>query len=127
MPIVDHNGIEETPWRPNYRKWDITRAGDGTTSSDLSYSEVGVGAGAPLHVHESDELIVVLEGALEVRLGDEVQQAGRDHTLVIPPNLPHGFTSVGPGEARLLTFFPIADPFDHTTYIEGAPPGAGGD
>ena len=49
MPIVDHNGIEETPWRPNYRKWDITRAGDGTTSSDLSYSEVGEGAGAPLH------------------------------------------------------------------------------
>lgn len=127
MPIVDHNGIEETPWRPSYRKWAITRAGDGTTSSDLSYSEVGVGAGAPLHSHEADELIVVLEGALEVRLGDEVQQAGRDHTLVIPPNTPHGFTSVGPGEARLLSFFPIADPFDHTTYIEGVPPGASGD
>ena len=127
MPIVDHNGLEETPWRPNYRKWDITRPGDGTTSSSFSYSVVGVGAGAPLHVHEADELIVLLEGSLEVRLGDEVRQIGPDHTLVIPPNVPHGFTSVGPGEARILAFFPIPDPFDHTTYLEGAPPEAHSD
>ena len=62
MPIIDHNKITESPWRPNYRKWNITQSNDGTTSSDLSYSEVGVGTGAPLHKHESDELIVVLEG-----------------------------------------------------------------
>ena len=31
MPIVDHNKSPETPWRPNYRKWDITREGDHTT------------------------------------------------------------------------------------------------
>ena len=124
MPIVDHNSLEETPWRPNYKKWDITRPGDGTTSSSLFLSVVGVGAGAPLHVHESDELIVILEGSLEVRLGEEVRRVGHDHTLVIPPGVPHGFTSVGPGEARILGFFPIADPFDHTTFLEGAPPAA---
>ena len=122
MPIVDHNEAPETPWRPNYRRWDITRAGDGTTSSSLSYSVVGVGAGAPLHTHEADELITILEGTLEVRLGEEVATVGPDHTLVIPPNSPHGFTSVGPGDARLVTFFPVPDPFNYTTYLEGAPP-----
>ena len=54
MPIVDHNNTPETPWRPNYRKWDITREGDGTTSSSVAYSVIGVGAGAPLHTHETD-------------------------------------------------------------------------
>ena len=122
MPIVNHRDIPETPWRPNYRKWDITRPGDGTTSSSMAYSEVGVGAGAPLHTHEADELIVILEGALEARLGDEVRVVGADHTLVVPPNVPHAFTSVGPGAARILGFFPIPDPFDHTAYLEGAPP-----
>ena len=122
MPVVDHSALPETPWRPNYRKWDITRPGDGTTSSAVSYSEVGVGAGAPLHTHEADELIVILEGTLEARLGDEVATAGANHTLVIPPNTPHGFTNVGPGDAKLLAFFPISDPFDHTTYLEGEPP-----
>ena len=122
MPIVDHSSLSETPWRPNYRKWDITMPGDGTTSSSLATSAVGVGAGAPLHTHEADELIVILKGTLDVRLGDEVRRVGPDHTLVIPPNAPHGFTSVGPGDASILTFFPIPDPFEHTTFLEGAPP-----
>ena len=124
MPIVEHNSLPETPWRPNYRKWDITRRGDGTTSSSLSRSTVGVGAGAPLHTHEADELIMVLEGTLEARLGDEVRRVGPDHTLVIPPNTPHSFTSVGPTDARLITFFPVPDPFSHTTYLEGTPAGS---
>ena len=124
MPVVDHNSIPETPWRPNYRKWDIIRPGDGTTSSSLSYSVVGVGTGAPLHTHEADELIVILEGTLEARLGDESHQVGPGHTLVVPPNVPHGFTNAGPGDARILAFFPIPDPFNHTTYLEGTPPQA---
>ena len=122
MPIVDHNALPETPWRPNYRNWDITQPGDGTTSSSLSYSVVGVGAGAPLHKHNADEYITILEGTLEVRAGDETHRVEADHTLVIPPGTPHGFTNVGPGDARILVFFPVSDPFAHTTYFEGAPP-----
>ena len=122
MPIIDHDSIPETPWRPNYHKWDITRPGDGTTSSSMSYSVVGVGAGAPLHTHEADELITILEGTLEARLGDDIQEVGANHTLVIPPNVPHAFKSIGPGDARIVTFFPVPDPFNHTTYLEGVPP-----
>lgn len=124
MPIVDHNSLPETPWRPNYRRWDIVRPGDGTTSSTLSYSVVGVGAGAPLHTHGEDELIVILEGTAEARLGDEVRRVGPDHTLVIPPHVAHAFTSVGPGNLRIITFFPSPDPFRRTKYLEGVPPAA---
>ena len=121
MPIVDHNSVPEVPWRPNYRKWDIAGPEQGVTSN-LSYSEAAVGTGAPLHYHADDELIVILEGTLQVRLGDEVHDVGPDHTLVIPPDVPHGFTVVGDGTAKLLTFFPVPAPFDSTTYLEGAPP-----
>lgn len=123
MPIVDHAALCETQWRPNYRKWDISAQDDGTTSSNLSISVAGPGAGAPLHKHESDEIIVILDGELDVRLGDDVVTVGRDHTLIIPPNVPHGFSVAGEKEARILTFFPISDPFDHTTFLEGGPPG----
>lgn len=122
MPIINHKKITESPWRPNYRKWNITQSNDGTTSSDLSYSEVGVGTGAPLHKHESDELIVVLEGEIEAKLGDKTQLVNKDHTLVIPPNTPHGFKNVGKNKAKILTFFPIQNPFDHTHYLEGSKP-----
>ena len=122
MPIIDHNDATEVPWRPNYRKWLITEDGDGTTAIDASVSEVGIGTGAPLHTHEDDELIVILKGELEVRLGDETQVVGPDHTLAIPPNVEHGFTVVGSGEAELLIFFPVPNPFDRTTYLEGSAP-----
>ena len=80
MPIIDHNNATEVPWRPNYRKWLITEEGDGTTAIDASVSEVGIGTGAPLHTHEDDELIVILEGTLRVRIGDETHGCGsRSH------------------------------------------------
>ena len=124
MPIIDHNNIPETPWRPNYQKWDITKPGDGTTSSAMSYSRIGTGAGAPLHTHEADELIVILSGSLEVRIGDETHNVGADHTLVVPPNVPHGFKNTEEGDAYILGFFPIQDPFNHTAYLEGGPAAA---
>ena len=122
MPIVRHDTLPETPWRPNYRKWDVTGPNDGTTSSSLSISVAAPGTGAPLHKHEDDELIVLLDGELEVRMGDEVVTVGPDHTLVVPPNVPHGFTVTGPNSARMLAFLPVADPFSRTVYLEGSPP-----
>ena len=126
MPIVE-NTAHEVPWRPNYRKWEVTQQGDGTNSSSLSYSVIGVGAGAPLHTHEVDELIVVLEGRLEVRVAGQVHEVGPDHTIVVPPDVPHGFTIVGDSDARIITFFPVQDPFNRTEYLEGGPAGAPGD
>ncbi len=122
MPIIDHKSVPEVPWRPNYRKWDIVGPETGM-STNLSYSVAQVGTGAPLHLHEDDELIVILKGELEVRLGDETRIVGPDHTLAIPPNVEHGFSVVGSGEAELLIFFPVPNPFERTTYLEGSLPG----
>lgn len=69
--------------------------------------------------------MVILAGTLEARLGEGVRRVGADHTLVIPPGVPHGFTSVGPGEAHILAFFSTPDPFKHTTYLEGGRPPPG--
>ena len=121
MTIVDHHAADEVPWRPNYRMVPIAGPEQGVSSS-LAYSEVGVGAGAPLHTHEDDELIVVLGGILEVRIGDEVHIVGADHTVVVPPNVPHGFSAVGSSMAKLLGFFPVSDAFERTRYLEGGPP-----
>ena len=122
MPVVDHHSLEEKPWRPDYHSWAITHEGDGTTFSTLSWSLVGVGVGAPLHFHKAEELIVVLEGSLTFRVGEEVYLAGPDHTVIIPANTPHSFTNPGPGVVKIMAFFPIKDPFKGTTYLEGEPP-----
>ena len=121
MPIVDHSRVPETPWRPHYHMWMITGSNDGIDCT-LHYSTVEPASGAPLHTHETDELIVILEGRMEARSGAERRTVGADHTLVIPKGMPHGFTSVGPGTARILTFFPRRDGMQGTKYLEGGPP-----
>ena len=33
MPIIDHSKAPEVPWRPGYRKWDVTGREQGVTST----------------------------------------------------------------------------------------------
>ena len=121
MPIIDHNKIMEVPWRPGYRKWDIVESNTGM-NTNLSYSIAEVGTGAPLHLHEDDELIVIIEGQIEVQVGEENMVVGPDHTIAVPPLMKHSFKVVGSRPARLMVFFPVKNPFDRTTYIEGKNP-----
>ena len=123
MPIIDHNQAQEVPWRPGYRKWDIAGRDQGVTST-FSLNTAEPGAGAPLHTHTIDELIVIVEGQLEVRIDGETQIVGKDHTLVISPGTEHGFKVVGDQPAQLLVFFPRLEPYapQHTHYLEGAAP-----
>ncbi len=123
MPIIDHHQAPEVPWRPGYRKWDVAGREQGVTST-FSLNTARPGTGAPMHTHTVDELIVIMEGALEVRIDGETHRVGKDHTLVIPPGTAHGFKVVGDQEARLMVFFPTLDPSSgqHTKYLEGARP-----
>ena len=123
MPIIDHNQAQEVPWRPGYRKWDIAGRDQGVTST-FSLNTAEPGTGAPLHTHTMDELIVVLDGTLEVRVDGVTHTVEKDHTLVIPPGCEHGFKVVGDKNAQLMVFFPTLDPYSNgqTAYLEGARP-----
>lgn len=121
MPIIDHKKAPETPWRPGYRRWELAGPQQGM-SCELTMGLAAPGTGAPLHVHEADELIVVLEGRLEAKVGDDVQEAGPDHTVAVPRGIPHTFKVTGNQPARILIFFPDPHPFKHTTYLEGSRP-----
>ncbi len=123
MPIIDHNHLPEVPWRPGYRKWDITLEEHGVSTS-LSLNTAEPGTGAPLHTHAIDELIMIMEGTLEVRINGETHTVKKDCTVVIPPDAEHGFTVVGDETAKLIVVFPHMDPYssETTTYLEGSRP-----
>ncbi len=123
MPIISHEDLPEVPWRPGYRKWDVTLEEHGVSTS-LSLNTAEPGTGAPLHTHEIDELIMIMEGTLEVRINGEIHTVEKDHTVVIPPGAEHGFKVVGENNAKLIVFFPSMDPYapENTTYLEGSRP-----
>jgi mannose-6-phosphate isomerase-like protein (cupin superfamily) len=57
------------------------------------------GAGRHVHLRHAD-CFYVLEGELELRVDDEVVRAGPGTSVVVPPGVPHAFTSIG--RARFL-------------------------
>jgi quercetin dioxygenase-like cupin family protein len=61
------------------------------------------GKGVALHVHErEDELVYLLEGEIEVTLGNQKIKAVPGVMALLPRGIPHGFTNIGNKPSRLL-------------------------
>jgi len=122
MPIVQNASAREIPWRPGYRSYLLAGKDEGLSCSS-STSVIEPGSGAPLHLHQdADEIIIVTAGTLDVRLGAERRTVSDGTTISIPAGTPHGFTAVGPEPARIITFISRLGAFAATTYLEGGPP-----
>jgi mannose-6-phosphate isomerase-like protein (cupin superfamily) len=123
MPVIDNAEAQEIPWRSGYRNF-VLAGRDQGLACIAGVSVLQPGAGAPLHAHKDvDEIFIVLEGTLDLRLGDERRLVEADHTIAIPAGVPHAFTAVGPQPVRMFTFMPRHHAIaDSTTYFEGAPP-----
>ena len=61
------------------------------------------GRGAGVHTHGAeDELVYLLEGEIEVTLGDQKMTVPAGTTALLPKGIPHGYTTVGVKTSRLL-------------------------
>jgi len=112
------------PWRPGQVVREVVGEAQGSRSVSMQHFEVEPGAVTPLHRHDVDEAIVVLGGALRVRIEDEWSVAEAGDVCVFPADTPHGFVGAGNGTSEIMVVFPIpaAITADHTTYLEGGPP-----
>ncbi|HKU97162.1 MAG TPA: cupin domain-containing protein [Vineibacter sp.] len=123
MAVIRNSEAQEIPWRPGYRNF-VLAGHDQGLACVAGYSVIEPGAGAPLHAHKDvDEIFIVLEGTLDLRLGEEHRRVEANHTIAIPAGVPHAFVAVGTTPVRMFTFMPrnraIAEA---TTYFEGAAP-----
>jgi quercetin dioxygenase-like cupin family protein len=61
------------------------------------------GMGVPLHVHQhEDEIVQILEGELEIQLGENIYKALPGSITYFPRLVPHGFKNNGTQPARVL-------------------------
>jgi quercetin dioxygenase-like cupin family protein len=92
---------------------DSEHTGGRLTSYRSTFAEGAVGAPAHLH-RKASELFFVIEGALQVLVGEEVTVLEQGDFLVVPPHTPHAFAAA-PGRTAdvLFVFTPGADRFDY--------------
>lgn len=61
------------------------------------------GGGIDLHMHErEDEFVSLIEGEIEVTLGDQTMKAVPGVMALLPRGIPHGFTNIGNTESRII-------------------------
>ncbi|HWW47363.1 MAG TPA: cupin domain-containing protein [Xanthobacteraceae bacterium] len=53
------------------------------------------GMGAPLHYHNCDEQVTILEGQAEFQVEDRIETLGVYDSTFIPAGKPHRFTNIG--------------------------------
>jgi transcriptional regulator with XRE-family HTH domain len=81
----------------------LTRATDGKLQVIMSTIEPGGGTGDEAYTHDSDEeVIVVLDGVLDLWVGQEHYRLETGDAVTHSSRVPHRNTNPGPGVARVL-------------------------
>ena len=91
----------------------VVKVGAGEASGSIAVLEATVnpGFGPPLHIHHgSEEIFYVLEGELELQVGDQRVSATSGAFVLVPRGTVHGTRVVGPEPVKALVIFAPAGP-----------------
>ena len=82
--------------------------GTGAAASSVVVFELDPGRRLGRHTHSAEEVVVVLEGDVEVTVGDERSSLSAPGMGVVPPLTSHDVRNTGDGRVRCVGFFPSA-------------------
>ena len=71
-------------------------AATGNASSAVVYFEIEPGHYLGTHTDSAEEIVLILAGSVEARLGDETGQLAAGQAALIPAMVPHGIRNIGP-------------------------------
>lgn len=77
----------------------------------MSYLEMDEGAEVPLHHHPHEQAGMLLQGKLELTIGDEIRAVEAGAMFIIPPNTPHRARALSPKVVVLDIFSPVREDY----------------
>lgn len=81
----------------------------GSRQTAIVYFELEPGKRLGRHTDSEEEVLLVLDGEIEVTVGDEHGRLGEREMALVPRMLPHDLKNVGTAKARVLGFFGARD------------------
>ena len=105
MITIDLDDIELATTAPGRRVSFPLHSAAGAASTATVLFELDRGTELPVHTDSAEELLLVLEGSAEARVGDEVGRLERNQVALVPAMVPHGLRSVGSETLRVFGTF----------------------
>ncbi len=116
MFTFDLDDYELAPTGPGRRVSFPAHSATGTASTATVLFELDPGAELPVHTDSAEELLIVVQGTAEARVGDEIGRIGKHEVAVVPPMAPHGLRNIGEDVLRVLGTFSsstVVSTFEH--------------
>jgi quercetin dioxygenase-like cupin family protein len=101
----DLDDFELAPTGPGLRVSFPLHSATGTASTATVLFELDPGAELPVHTDSAEELLVVVQGTAEARVGDEVGRLSKHEVALVPPMAPHGLRNIGEDVLRVFGTF----------------------
>jgi quercetin dioxygenase-like cupin family protein len=97
MPFIDTRELPIVERKPGWH-------GRYFNSPSMTFGHYVFDAGATIHTHDhaEEEVWQVLEGELEITIGDMTQTAGPGYVGMVPPNTSHSVRAVTSGKAIVV-------------------------
>lgn len=105
MVTIDLDDFELAPMGPGLRVNFPLHSATGTASTATVLFELDPGAELPVHTDSAEELLVVVQGTAEARVGDEVGRLAKHEVALVPPMAPHGLRNIGDDVLRVFGTF----------------------
>ena len=93
---------ELPPMGPGLRVSFPLHSATGTASTATVLFELDPGAELPVHTDSAEELLIVVQGTGEARVGDDVARITKHDVALVPPMAPHGLRNIGDDVLRIL-------------------------
>jgi quercetin dioxygenase-like cupin family protein len=109
---------------PSDRLWSAfaLHKGMGSKHSSVVYFELQPGGAVGTHTDSAEEVVLVLEGTVQVTLGDEQGMLSSGELALVPAMVPHSVRNTGTETARAIGFFAAAhvvSTFEHPLLPSG--------
>jgi quercetin dioxygenase-like cupin family protein len=99
MPFIDTRELRSREPLPGWE-------GRFLQSQNMTFGYYRVRAGASIHehFHPNEEVWHVIEGELEVTIGDETRVAGAGCVAIVPPDVPHAVRARSDSRAIVVDY-----------------------
>jgi quercetin dioxygenase-like cupin family protein len=106
MPFIKINDYESIELMPGVR----ARTPYGTRIM-LSYLEMEAGSLVPMHQHPHEQAGLLIEGRMELVIGDESRICEPGDMFIIPPDTPHSARPIDGPVKALDVFSPVREDY----------------
>ncbi len=109
MPIIEHSSIASERVSSHFRQRALVSHELGAESLTIKEVELSPGWEGRLHSHPVDVAVMVMSGAVQMVIDDELHTVRMGSTLLAPPGTPHKLVNKLWIPVRLMVTYPAAE------------------